>query len=670
MMSTTTRITRLNKSVCLVVATILLAGTAQAQLSLKRQKYDSIAARYKGEHAVYTDYTERLVISDEDGELTANSYVNVEKLFISDLSLNTENNDIFYYGDFYPLTDYNGVSYIPEKRDYKKIDNSRFGEAGNGYQTFYDDQRMVEAFYTRLTKGSITNTTYSNYFTDLHLLNSFYFKKDLKACRTSFEVTVPYYMKMGFIIKGLDTDMIKKTVEEKDGRITYKFTALNVPKFKYYEGARNPRYYMPHIIPYVASYRLAGAKKDSVLAGTLDDLYRHEYQYVKAVNLKTDTFLNNKVAELTRNAYSDRDKAARIYEWVQKNMHYIDFEKGLEGFIPRPADTVFKRKYGDCKDMASILEAMCRKAGLKAYFTLIGSNNIPYSHSEVPLTYMYDHMICAVNINDEWIFLDGTDKYLPFGANRIDLQGKEAMICIDKKNYKIVKIPTVAADKNVTTDNRTMNLSYNDVSGTVNEHFAGYEAWTIMHYLSFRNKKEDKDKYVRQLTGDGAYNYLSPNYSVNASEGGDMDVTVNADYSIPGFAQNIGKQYYVNMNLKNTFGHVRINDTGRLVPYYFENKEVIRETVTLNVPDGYKVTYVPKDAEGSVDGLWSYKISYRADDKTGKIVLTKEYELNTMSISPNHFEAHNKMVDALRKLYKETVVLTAVNNKKKGKRAL
>jgi len=365
------------------------------------------------------------------------------------------------------------------------------------------------------------------------------------------------------------------------------------------------------------------------------------------------------VAELTRYASTDREKAAKIYEWVQNNMHYVAFENGLEGFIPRPADTVYKRKYGDCKDMASILQAMCRKAGLKAYFVLIGSNNIPYSHSDVPLTRMYDHMICAVNINDEWIFLDGTDRYLPFGANRVDLQGKEALIAIDKNTYKIVKIPVADAERNVSTDRIVMNIAYNDINGTVTQHYTGYDAWDLQHSLAMINKKDDKDKFARQLTGRGAYSYLSPRYNINATEGGDMDMNVNADYTVPGYAQKAGKQYYINMNLKNTFGNSRINDTGRTVPYYFENKGLKKETVVLNIPDGYKVTYLPKDVQGGLAGQLSYRISYKTDTKAKTVTLTKEYDLKTMSLSPQQFAEHNKMVDDLKKLYKETVVLTA-----------
>ena len=50
------------------------------------------------------------------------------------------------------------------------------------------------------------------------------------------------------------------------------------------------------------------------------------------------------------------------------------------------------------------------------------------------------------------VFVDGTHPQLPFGYNRNDIQGKEALVAIDEKNYEIVTIPTEAAEKNMTTD--------------------------------------------------------------------------------------------------------------------------------------------------------------------------------------------------------------------------
>ena len=75
---------------------------------------------------------------------------------------------------------------------------------------------------------------------------------------------------------------------------------------------------------------------------------------------------------------TDEAKARRIYKWVQQNIKYVAFEDGMEGFIPRDASLVCSRRYGDCKDMASILTKMLQYSGVEACFVWIGTRSLPY----------------------------------------------------------------------------------------------------------------------------------------------------------------------------------------------------------------------------------------------------------------------------------------------------
>ncbi|MBE2288577.1 MAG: transglutaminase domain-containing protein [Chitinophagaceae bacterium] len=637
------------KAVCLLIGAILLSCTADAQLSLKRQKYDSIAARYKNEHAIYTNITHKLVIKEEDGGLAATSTVSQEKLFISDRSVSVFNRDEIngVYGigfsDAYNLAT---VSYLPERNDYKRVVNT-------------DKLGDPSLSYTGLKKNALTHTSFIMEHRELRLLPHFAFSNNLPTVAAIYEITAPKYVKMGFLLKGADTNLVKKTVTERNGNMVYTFTAMNVPAEKEYSDVPSDRYYRPHVIPYVISYRLTGAKKDSVLAGTPDAHHKFEYKYVKGLNLENDNFLNKKSAELIRGAYSDRDKVQRIYDWVQKTFHYKAlYDNELEGLVPHQADTVCKRLFGDCKDMSSVFMAMCAKAGVPSYWVAIGTHDKPYTHEELQSEYLYDHMICAVKLDGEWVFLDGTTHVQPLGANRPDLQGKEAFIMMDDHTYKIVPIAEVAASSNIITDNTVMNLSYTDVSGTISRNLSGYPAWDMGEALAFMNRKNEKDIFIHDELERGNAKFLLQNYSVNASNSGRKDVYINAAYTLGGYVQQAKKETFVNMNLQRTLADTRVNDEDRNVAFHMPYKKTVRETVTLNVPKGYRVTYVPKAAKGGVNGLWSYNISYAADKKAGTVTLTKEIVVHSMKIEPAKFAEHNKAIDELKKQYKETVVLT------------
>ena len=659
MTNTNIHIKQLSKTASLLVAAVLVASSVHAQKTAERVKYDSIAAKYKNENAVYTNYIEKLEIKQDanEGKLVATTSGTMEKLLISDLAPINENTDFFGIDDFNQFSYTSGVSLIPDKKGgYKREHNCAFGAGGQLSGSFYDDFEIVEAYYTGLTKNSVTETRYVLDNTDISLLPPAYFLEGIPVLHSVYEVIVPNYVKMNFVLKNTEGINLEQKKVEKDGKIIYTFTANNLRAYKHYNMVPSQAYYRPHIIPYITSYRLTGAAKDSVILRDADALGKHHFAYVKDMNLRLDTPLVRIARELTENDKTDREKAAHIYNWVQKNIHYIAFEKGMQGLVPRPADTVYKRLYGDCKDMASISMAMCRQAGLKAYFATIGTTDIPYSVDEIPTQSCFNHMICAVKLGDDWVFLDGTENTQPFGANRSDIQGKEAFIYMDADHYKIVRIPVVPADKNVITDTTFIHLTNNDLAGNLKYSATGYPAWEIAYIVKYL-KEKDRDKVMRNMLGRGSDKYRQVKYDVNSSETGNKDAALTANFTIEDYAHKVGKEYIVNMNLDRMFGDERMNDSDRKVGYYFPYKKKAKEVVVLDIPEGYKVTHLPPAAHGGLEGVWSYTISYKADKKT--ITLTKEYELQSLSLSPQQFANNNKIIDELNHEYKESVVLTA-----------
>ena len=146
---------------------------------------------------------------------------------------------------------------------------------------------------------------------------------------------------------------------------------------------------------------------------------------------------------------------------MQSNIKYVAFEDGLGGFVPRGAASVCDKRYGDCKDMANLLYEMLNHVGIEAYRTWIGTRNRQYSYYDVPTPMVDNHMITTAIIEDETIFLDATDSYVPFGMPSAFTQTKEALLGIDDNNYKIIKVPVQIADKSITSINSMFTLEGN-----------------------------------------------------------------------------------------------------------------------------------------------------------------------------------------------------------------
>jgi hypothetical protein len=131
---------------------------------------------------------------------------------------------------------------------------------------------------------------------------------------------------------------------------------------------------------------------------------------------------------------------------------------------------------------------------------------------------------------------------------------------------------------------------------------------------------------------------------------------VSGSFSLPGFARKAGDELYVNLNLQRDFEDDYADEKSREVPISYEYRQQQRKVVTLKIPAGYKLSYLPPDKADSEDGLWRYKFHY--EQRGNSIWLSREITMNTLSVPPEKFPVHNRLVEGLRDAYKESVVLT------------
>ncbi len=423
----------------------------------------------------------------------------------------------------------------------------------------------------------------------------------MPVVQSVFEVTAPKYVQMKFIIRGTLANQVQKAIEENKNTVTYTFKADNVPALENYDFVPSADWYALHIIPYIVSYKMPGEEKTQLL-GDPDHLYNYLYGFIRNINTQEDENITQTAAAITKGDKTQSEKAAHIYQWVQQNIHYIAFEDSLEGYIPRQAAIICSRKFGDCKDMASILVALCRKAGIDAYFTWMGTSAKPYTYEETPLPKVASHMICTAKISDDWIFMDGTHPLIPFGTVPSNLQGKEALVGINEKEYKILKVPETDPQSSLITD--TMFLTINDVQlkGKTVLHLHGYPSWDLQSQLIYR-KNESRDKYIRSYLERGSNKYMQDSYDYAPSDTGSKPCTLTATFVLDNYLQKVGKEYYVNLNLKTHFEDNHV-DSSRDIPEYFAYKDVEKDAVILDIPAGYHVSYLPPEAGGKVDGVW------------------------------------------------------------------
>jgi hypothetical protein len=487
---------------------------------------------------------------------------------------------------------------------------------------------------------------------DAHLLSPFYFSRGVPVLNSELKISFPKDMNIKYVIRGNGKERVTFKEETKRGEKIYTFTASDMEAERAYGDAPSHSWYSLHVIFYIENYKNEKGELVRYL-GNIDDLYKLNYSFIKDLNKETKPVLRELVDSLTRNVSSPEQKARNIYRWVQESVKYVAFEEGMEGFIPRDANLVCTRRFGDCKDMASILTLMLNTAGIPAFYTWIGTRHLPYRYEEVPTPIVDNHMICTILLDGKYIFLDGTDATCVFGLPAEHIQGKEALLSIDENNYKVLTVPVPAKTVNVLTDSTYLELAAEGLKGSVVQARRGYYAMNMNASLNYTIDR-DLERLMKNVFNRGSNKFNLSKYNEPVKNDFE-EIKVSGDFLLPDYARKAGDDIFINMNLFKHYLNEEIDFPKRNMPIEFSFLFVRNYVTVFKIPAGYKVSYLPA-SKSFHNKIWGFDLNY--EQKGDSIILTQTFSNDHMMLMPDQFQEWNKVLESLFPLYKESVNLT------------
>ena len=504
-----------------LIPALLLILTAGAQ------DKEPVNTLFPGELAVVKEHTVHYTIRLKDGVPEARSKEHQEILYLSENAGSHMSKFSYYHSSFHPVEKYEAYTETPggKKIQVKEFKTSQSVSAS----VFYDDVKQTNFDFPNITPGSSGHLELEKTHTNPQLLSPHYFSRGIPTLSGELKITFPKDMTVKYMIRGNDKDKVQFTSDTRKGETTYTFAVKNLAKDMNYPDAPDNAWYSLHVIFWIENYQ-SGGQTVSYMAN-LDNLYQMAWGFVKDINKSISPELKAITDSITNGLSTNEQKARGIYKWVQKNIKYVAFEEGMEGFIPREANLVCSRRFGDCKDMSSILTVMLNYAGVPAYYTWIGTRSLPYDYTEVHLTIVDNHMITAVRLDTGYIFLDGTDAHCVFGAPSGHIQGKQALIGINDKEYKIVRVPELARESSRLTDTTILDLTDKGILGTVKVNMTGYFAMDMHGVMSYTNEK-DREKYMKGYFNRGSNKFKVEEEKYSAYQAGLKRVEYKLAYNV------------------------------------------------------------------------------------------------------------------------------------------
>ena len=573
-----------------------------------------------------------------------------ESVILTDNGIQS-NKESFSYSELVKLLNYEAYSIIYDNGKERKIKVTQTNEIQSGQSSvFYDDVKERQLIFPNLEAGAKKVYNYQTEFVDPFLLHKFLFGSHLPVKNSTLEIRTEKNINIGFKIFNDPSNSIQFSRTEKKGKWIYKWTLKDVKPIKFEANTPGFLYIVPHINVYIKDYTINNNKVE-----VLDDvnkLYDYYKGFTKNLNQTEDPTLKAISLDITKNLSNDDDKVKAIFYWVKDNIKYIAFENGYEGFIPREASLICERKFGDCKDMGSIITSMAQYANVKNVFIAwIGTREIPYSYDELATPAVDNHMIAIYKKGEDYIFLDATDKETLYGIPTAFIQGKEALFG-EGSTYKIIRVPIVPAEKNEIFEQVKLQIDKDKLVGSGKIEFNGYNRSRILLRIGDASNKT-RFEMIKSLVLKGNNKFNLKDYSEENIKDRDKPYQINYNFDLGNYIVKVDKEMYVNLFLDKPLEKVII-EKDRSAKFEFEHLNYINSQYELDIPKNCTVKYLPKNFSLDNDYL---KADIVYEVKNNKIFLNLRLKQKKLLLDKPDFELWNKTIKDLKNNYADTLIL-------------
>ncbi len=172
------------------------------------------------------------------------------------------------------------------------------------------------------------------------------------------------------------------------------------------------------------------------------------YARLIAPQFALDGALRQALPRILAGKTGELEKIRAIHQFVLRNTHYVALEFGIYGYKPYPVSQVYARRFGDCKDKASLMIALLRAAGIDADIALVRTRRLGDIGEQAASIAIFNHAIVYVPKYKLW--LDGTAEYAGSRELPLEDQGAMALTVARDGGAQLRRIPVTLPMENYT----------------------------------------------------------------------------------------------------------------------------------------------------------------------------------------------------------------------------
>jgi hypothetical protein len=352
--------------------------------------------------------------------------------------------------------------------------------------------------------------------------------------------------------------------------------------------------------------------------------------------------LNAVIAQVRQDNLPPEARLQAVLRLVQRDIRYFGVEAGQGGYIPRPPDLVYKRRFGDCKDKALLMVAMLRAVGVDAAPALVNTTLNGAIQDRPPGPGAFDHVVVRATIGDNTYWLDPTRSSQNGTLGNLTQADFGMALVLAPDSKGLVSMRNPAGSRSFKAIHAVFDARAglgHPVEYSVATTFSGVAADRVRAFMSSRSKEEIDGDYLNFYAR--GYANIRKATPIEIREDNDVNtVTTVEHYLIDDFwgePRDDGRRTgYVHASEIDTLLKTP-DQLNRTAPLKIAFPEEVEELTEVKLPGAWKVH--PKNVEVH-NAAFDFRHDVAAGTGDVTYVLTDHYEALAREVAPGDVRAY------------------------------
>lgn len=336
------------------------------------------------------------------------------------------------------------------------------------------------------------------------------------------------------------------------------------------------------------------------------------------------------IKALVKDEKTDKEKARKIYQYLQNKTRYISVQVGIGGLQPIMAADVDRLGYGDCKALVNYMQSLLSVVGIESYYCVVQAGSIKKDLDPSYASMQQgNHIILCLPLNGDTTWLECTSQKIPFGFLG-DFTDDRYVLAWTKDGGKLLKTPKLAAKTNIQLRQAELTLdAQGNVRGNIQTTFTGAQYDNHEHIIG--KPLNIQEKLLKEVYAIDNINFDSINYTQQQTT--EPTTIEKLSVQLPKYVPLNNGKFFLPVNAFNIKTAVS-ESKNRLLPLYINRGFTDIDTIVYHLPSEIMDNLIP-----SYKRIENQFGSYMASAKLlgDKLIYTRKLTVNEGHFTKNDY---------------------------------